>query len=242
MGCFDQSMNKSFAHQEPSKAHSSDAAAAAAAAAADSHPSATACFDCSICLDFAVDPVVTLCGHLYCWPCIYKWLQVETTSPQQCPVCKSPISLNTLVPLYGRGSGKLTAKDKGLGIPNRRAVLRDVIASVIDEQHPSAANSDGYVGFNQPLQHHHHHHYHPSPWGGMGVFSSTAGSMLGGLAIAILPLVFNRLGGGEMYLSRSNHLTTTRNSTSPRERRVEDSLHQIWAFLFCCAILCLLFF
>jgi hypothetical protein len=27
---------------------------------------------CNICLDPACDPVTTLCGHLYCWPCIYQ--------------------------------------------------------------------------------------------------------------------------------------------------------------------------
>lgn len=27
-------------------------------------------WDCSICLDGATDPVVTQCGHLFCWECI----------------------------------------------------------------------------------------------------------------------------------------------------------------------------
>ncbi|KAF9611040.1 hypothetical protein IFM89_026391 [Coptis chinensis] len=67
------------------------------------------CFDCNICLDYARDPVVTLCGHLYCWPCIYKWIYSHSTSAtadhqqQQCPVCKADVLDNTLVPLYGRG-------------------------------------------------------------------------------------------------------------------------------------------
>ncbi|CAA6655654.1 unnamed protein product [Spirodela intermedia] len=66
-------------------------------------PTANACFDCNICLDFAVEPVVTLCGHLYCWPCIYKWLCQESATAPQCPVCKAALSPATLVPLYGRG-------------------------------------------------------------------------------------------------------------------------------------------
>ena len=32
-------------------------------------------FECNICLDVATDPVVTQCGHLYCWPCIYKYVR-----------------------------------------------------------------------------------------------------------------------------------------------------------------------
>ncbi|KAK8481988.1 hypothetical protein V6N11_063503 [Hibiscus sabdariffa] len=67
-------------------------------------------FDCNICLDSVQDPVVTLCGHLYCWPCIYKWLHFQTISTenldqrqQQCPVCKAEVSQTTLIPLYGRG-------------------------------------------------------------------------------------------------------------------------------------------
>ena len=31
-----------------------------------------AVFECNICLDLASHPVITLCGHLYCWPCLYR--------------------------------------------------------------------------------------------------------------------------------------------------------------------------
>lgn len=27
-------------------------------------------FNCAICLDQPVDPVVTMCGHMFCWECI----------------------------------------------------------------------------------------------------------------------------------------------------------------------------
>lgn len=27
-------------------------------------------FVCNICLDIAKDAVVSMCGHLYCWPCL----------------------------------------------------------------------------------------------------------------------------------------------------------------------------
>jgi E3 ubiquitin-protein ligase RNF5 len=29
-------------------------------------------YECNICLDAAVDPVISLCGHLFCWSCIYQ--------------------------------------------------------------------------------------------------------------------------------------------------------------------------
>ena len=52
------------------------AALAAAVAAAVSLDEAEAAkreaFECNICLELASSPVVTLCGHLYCWPCLYR--------------------------------------------------------------------------------------------------------------------------------------------------------------------------
>ncbi|CAH9107185.1 unnamed protein product [Cuscuta epithymum] len=59
-------------------------------------------FECNICFDLAHDPIVTLCGHLYCWPCLNQWLQVHSRS-HECPVCKAIIKDERLVPIYGRG-------------------------------------------------------------------------------------------------------------------------------------------
>jgi E3 ubiquitin-protein ligase RNF5 len=61
---------------------------------------ATDVFECNICLDAAQEPVVTFCGHLFCWPCLYKWLDVS--AEPACPVCKAPVSQKKLIPVYGR--------------------------------------------------------------------------------------------------------------------------------------------
>ncbi|XP_078440321.1 E3 ubiquitin-protein ligase RMA3-like [Wolffia australiana] len=77
-------------------------------------------FECNICLEEAAEPVVTLCGHLFCWPCIYKWLHLQATTKtahRHCPVCKSAISRASLVPLYGRGA----AADASPDVPRRPA-------------------------------------------------------------------------------------------------------------------------
>ena len=29
-------------------------------------------FECNICLDVARDAVISLCGHLFCWPCLHQ--------------------------------------------------------------------------------------------------------------------------------------------------------------------------
>eukprot|EP00879_Flechtneria_rotunda_P001026 GHRR01001163.1.p1 GENE.GHRR01001163.1~~GHRR01001163.1.p1 ORF type:complete len:212 (+),score=39.52 GHRR01001163.1:92-637(+) len=60
-------------------------------------------FECNICLELAKEPVVTLCGHLYCWPCLYRWIQVQSYS-RACPVCKAGVEVDKVIPIYGRGS------------------------------------------------------------------------------------------------------------------------------------------
>lgn len=56
-------------------------------------------FQCRICLEDAKEPVVTQCGHLYCWGCMNKWLS-QNHSTLQCPVCKAGIAREKLVPIY----------------------------------------------------------------------------------------------------------------------------------------------
>ena len=81
-------------------------------------------FECNICLDTVQDPVVTQCGHLYCWPCLYRWLN---TGRYQCPVCKAGVTRENVIPLYVRGfdsvdpRGENTVEDS---IPNRPAAQR----------------------------------------------------------------------------------------------------------------------
>lgn len=60
---------------------------------------------CNICLDIAREAVISVCGHLYCWPCLNTWLETRPHR-QLCPVCKAAISRDKVIPLYGRNSEK----------------------------------------------------------------------------------------------------------------------------------------
>uniref|UniRef100_A0A665U6I6 E3 ubiquitin-protein ligase RNF185 n=1 Tax=Echeneis naucrates TaxID=173247 RepID=A0A665U6I6_ECHNA len=75
-----------------------------------------ATFECNICLDTARDAVISMCGHLFCWPCLHQWLETRP-SRQQCPVCKAGISREKVIPLYGRGSA--SQEDPRLKTPPR---------------------------------------------------------------------------------------------------------------------------
>ncbi|KAJ4896117.1 RING/U-box superfamily protein [Raphanus sativus] len=61
-------------------------------------------FDCNICLDLSKEPVLTCCGHLYCWPCLFQWLHISDA--KECPVCKGEVTAKTVTPIYGRGNHK----------------------------------------------------------------------------------------------------------------------------------------
>ncbi|WJX49456.1 RING-type E3 ubiquitin transferase [Trifolium repens] len=79
-------------------------------------------FDCNICLDIARDPVLTCCGHLFCWPCFYQ-LSYAYSKAKECPVCKGEVTESGIIPIYGNGNGggdrQMEMKEAGLRVPPR---------------------------------------------------------------------------------------------------------------------------
>ncbi|MCD9645016.1 hypothetical protein HAX54_033658 [Datura stramonium] len=81
-------------------------------------------FDCNICLDLSKEPVVTCCGHLFCWPCLYRWLHLHSDA-KECPVCKGEVTMKNVIPIYGRGTNvREPEEDSTLKIPQRPQARR----------------------------------------------------------------------------------------------------------------------
>uniref|UniRef100_A0ACD5YDM4 Uncharacterized protein n=1 Tax=Avena sativa TaxID=4498 RepID=A0ACD5YDM4_AVESA len=78
-------------------------------------------FECNICLDAAKEPVVTPCGHLFCWPCLYQWLHGHSVH-SECPVCKGEVLEVNVTPIYGRGGGERDASSSD--VPPRPSANR----------------------------------------------------------------------------------------------------------------------
>lgn len=210
-------------------------------------------FDCYICLDRVQDPVVTLCGHLYCWPCIYKWLNSNSASSEnveqnkpQCPVCKSEVSQSSLVPLYGRGQTTIASKNKayqqvGSVIPRRP--LGPILYNATSTAFQPTFQSNQH--FHDPYHRHHHHHQMfnsiPSSYSTSPMFS-TSGSLDNTFGIFGEMMYATVFGNQVSNMYSYNHP----GSSNPRIRRhlmrVDKSLSRICFFLFCCMVLCLLLF
>ena len=103
-------------------------------------------YECNICLDTAREAVISMCGHLFCWPCLHKWLETRPNN-QTCPVCKSAISKEKVIPLYGRDSGeKSDPRDK---VPPRPQGQRS------EPQRNVTPRSSFTLSFDLSLSHNH---------------------------------------------------------------------------------------
>ncbi|KAI9312810.1 hypothetical protein BX666DRAFT_1982128 [Dichotomocladium elegans] len=98
-------------------------------------------YECNICFDTATHPVLTLCGHLFCWTCLAQWLNAQARNPT-CPVCKAGCGEDKVIPVYGRGRDEKDPR-KDPAIPSRPA-----------GQRPPALRDPGYSTsfFNRPFR------------------------------------------------------------------------------------------
>lgn len=81
-------------------------------------------FDCNICLEMARDPILTCCGHLFCWCCFYQLSYVDSTA-KECPVCKGEVTDSSITPIYGNGKEQPVLKlESGVKIPPRPRARR----------------------------------------------------------------------------------------------------------------------
>ncbi|KAH7365772.1 hypothetical protein KP509_18G045100 [Ceratopteris richardii] len=90
-----------------------------------SSPADLTIFCCNICEGLCEDPVMTFCGHIFCWPCLYvsTW---QHSFPfgciQLCPVCKHDVG-DGIIPIYSCGKSFdpqfFAEKFAGIQIPCR---------------------------------------------------------------------------------------------------------------------------
>lgn len=199
-------------------------------------------FDCNICLDSVHEPVVTVCGHLYCWPCIYKWLRYQNQKNQQCPVCKARISLTSLIPLYGRGCTPRPSKSR---VPHLGVVIPQRPRRPTCGVHENSPRSTG-PAVTSHLNHPSYYYYNSS---------RPLGRYLGGTAMNLFDpligmfgeMVYTRLfrnSSGNVY--RGPNTFDLEEISSPTVRRylarADQSLNNLCIFLFCFLVMCLLLF
>lgn len=208
----------------------------------ESHTNSSMGFECNICLDIVQDPVVTFCGHLYCWPCIYRWINFHHApseeQPPFCPVCKAEVSQETLIPLYGRGETLSKNKSSSLGliIPQRPPSPRCESDTLIPNIHRET--------FVQPSQPYHMGNYTAPPMLGFGGSRMhMADPMIGMLGEMVSSGIF---GNSQTSLYAYPNSYNIAGSNSPRLRRhlrqTSKSLSRLYFFLCCCVMLCLLLF
>ncbi|CAK8575204.1 unnamed protein product [Lathyrus sativus] len=103
-------------------------------------------YDCNICLDVARDPVLTCCGHLFCWPCFYQ-LSYVYSKAKECPVCKGEVTESGVIPIYGNGNVggdcQMEMKEAGLRVPPRPKAPR--IESIRQKLITQGASSSSIV-------------------------------------------------------------------------------------------------
>ncbi|GMH37418.1 hypothetical protein BSKO_05291 [Bryopsis sp. KO-2023] len=99
-------------------------------------------FECNICLELAKDPVVTVCGHLYCWRCLYRWYSEQGANT--CPVCKAGLDVSKVIPIYCRDADAPYGDGKD-AIPDRPQAQRPLPVARTVHAEPAQGQQPGIL-------------------------------------------------------------------------------------------------
>ncbi|CAH9108202.1 unnamed protein product [Cuscuta epithymum] len=128
-------------------------------------------FDCNICLSMAREPVLTCCGHLYCWACFFQLPYVDSMV-KECPVCNGEVADGKVIPIYCNGSSNCGMEmEAGTKIPPRPKARR---VESVRQQHLTRGLSHipvaealrrirASIGIGMPEHPHPHPQPHPHP-------------------------------------------------------------------------------
>ncbi|CAD26023.2 similarity to HYPOTHETICAL ZINC FINGER PROTEIN (C3HC4 class) YQ57_CAEEL [Encephalitozoon cuniculi GB-M1] len=78
-------------------------------------------YTCSICYSQPEGPVLTPCGHLFCWGCIYIWSQ-STGGCKFCPTCRCRMGIEEVISVLA-----VDSKKESRGLPPRPANNRKLV-------------------------------------------------------------------------------------------------------------------
>ncbi|KAM7252724.1 hypothetical protein ACFE04_008233 [Oxalis oulophora] len=128
-------------------------------------------YDCNICLRQAKEPILTCCGHLFCWSCYYH-LSYYDSNVKECPVCKGEVKDTSIVPIYGNVTEdkpncnkeyysniiKVPPRPGAHRVESWRQQLMDVISILMDEGSSSAMESvEGVIEYMELVAYIHSH-------------------------------------------------------------------------------------
>ncbi|KAH7416003.1 hypothetical protein KP509_14G070800 [Ceratopteris richardii] len=71
-------------------------------------------------------PVVSPCGHLFCWRCIYLRMKEDNGDNTTCPICYSRLAESELIPIYDHGSSSIAEEVEDLNIHSSHAATTDI--------------------------------------------------------------------------------------------------------------------
>ena len=78
--------------------------------------------ECIICMGSISQAVATICGHLFCWGCLYLWMN-NTSDQFKCPACQTKLNKTQIISIYGLRETSIVNPE----IPERPKLLSNIL-------------------------------------------------------------------------------------------------------------------